>query len=185
MAPETKRWIRRVGNRGACLGFLLVLLTAAAPDRAPRPLKICVLSQARLMRESPAALQALAKFSDTRTTLARQVASERALIASETGETDRLQRNVDKTIVAQRRAATAARQENLDRMLAQDAAALDVFNQTLTGAVNNAAAPAIMAVEKAERCSILLAREYVLNVDDVSLDITPKVLARMAASPAG
>lgn len=136
------------------------------------------------MRESPAALEALARFRDTRTAFARQVANERALLQSETQETERLVRGVDPKTIAARRAATAERQKKLDEMLSQDSTALDVFNQTLTGAVNRAAAPAIMAEEKAQKCSILLAREYVLNVDDSSLDITAQVLARMSARPA-
>lgn len=134
------------------------------------------------MQESPAALQALAKFRGTRAAFAQQVAIQRAMIESETEETDRLVRSVDQKTIAARRVATASRQDNLNIMLSQDSAALGVFNQTLTDAVNRAAAPAIMAVEKAQRCSILLAREYVLNVDDTSLDITPQVLDRMATN---
>ena len=185
MTLTNTQWVKRLGSRGLCLGSLFLLLTAAAPDRPTRPLKICVLSQARLMRESPAAVQALAKFRGTRGAFAQQVANERAMITAETQETDRLVRNVDQKTIAARRAVTAARQIKLDTMLSQDSAALGVFNQTLTDAVNRAAVPAIMAEEKAQKCSILLAREYVLNVDDVSLDITSQVLARMAAAQPG
>ena len=144
-----------------------------------------MLSQARLMRESPVALEALARFRQTRTVLARQVASERSLIETESRETDQLVRSVDPKVIANRRANTAARQEKLDTILLQDTTALEAFNQTLTASVNTASAPAIMAEEKAQRCSILPSREYVLNVDDSSLDITPQVLARMRARPPG
>ncbi len=169
------------GNRGLGLGSLfLAALAQPAAAQAPRPLKICVLSQARLMSESPPAIEALARFRGIRAQLSQQVAAERQAIAAETQETDRLTRSVDPKVIADRRAATALRREGLDKILAQDAASLEEFNQSLTAAVNSAAGPAIMAEEKAQRCSILLSREYVLNVDDKSLDITPLVLARMA-----
>ncbi|WP_426167548.1 OmpH family outer membrane protein [Sandarakinorhabdus sp. DWP1-3-1] len=172
-------------NRGRGPGcfLLLALLAAPAAAQTARPLKICVLSQARLMRESPPALEALARFRGVRAQLAAQVTAERGAIDSETAETDQLARKVDPRVITERRAATAARRANLDAMLAQDAASLETFNQTLTAAVNTAAGPAIMAEERAQRCSLLLAREYVLNVDDSALDITGRVLGRMVAPP--
>lgn len=155
----------------------------AAGKSEPRPLRICVLDQLAILKRATVALNMAAQFQQI-----RQHAQTNYEQAKRTLDADeRALESVGASLppaalasrreeVAQRRASLAARGEQINRDLAQ-------LDTELTNNVAKLSMPVVRTVEAEQGCSMLIARESLLNLHDPSLDITSIVINRMNAAP--
>jgi len=175
-------WYR---GRSLCSGLILSVSVLTPLPVGSQPLSdgvhLCVLSQSVLMRDSAVAHRAMDDLRVTRDKMMSELSPVEAQYGVDAHLVDQLVGQAPSGVIqahreelARRRAAIDARREVLARELAG-------YNDRLTALVTRAAGPAINAEERARKCSILLSREYLLNVADTTLDITNGVIARMNA----
>lgn len=171
--------------RGICFGIVGIscIIGSGAIAQPQRPLRLCVLSQAALMRDSLVAQRAMIEFRSLRGRVMNDIATAAAAVDADARSLDQLGASFEPELLQARRMALERRKAEIRAHSDAQARELDTYNSRLTAKVNQAAAPSIMAEEAARGCSMLFSREYLLNVADASLDITPAVLARMNATP--
>jgi len=172
-------------NCNICCDFFLALMlmrTEATAQPQPRPIKLCVLSQSVLMRDSSIAQRALIEFRSVRGRIMADIADASASVDAAARSLDQLAAAAEPGVVEARRSVLQQRRAEIQARSDAQTRELDSYNARLTAMVNQAAGPAIMAEESSRGCSMLFSREYLLNVTDTSLDITPAVLVRMNAA---
>lgn len=168
------RYIRPLALGLACLGAAVAPGSAGA--QSARPFKLCVVDENMLVARSPVAPKIAERFQQVRNQLQQSYQADSARLetdirnlAKETVRANPLEERARKVEIAQRRDALRARGEEMNRNLA----ALDA---ELTKNVVQLATPSIRAIAATRGCSAVVPRSALLDLGDMSLDITAAVL---------
>jgi Skp family chaperone for outer membrane proteins len=164
-------------------------LEASAPAAAPGAFRLCVLDQAVIVQQSRLAMNQAARFQQIRQQTQASFDNDMRNLDADARALQSLQASLPVAVVksrtediARRRGALKARGDKING----DLAALDT---QLTSNLAQVSMPMVRTVEQERGCSMLIARNALLNLDDPTLDITPEVIERMnapaAAAPHG
>jgi Skp family chaperone for outer membrane proteins len=152
---------------------------------AERPFRMCVLDQGALLQHSERAKREAARFQQIRQKAQANFDASRRDLDTEARTFESLQASLPELVreakaqdLARRREDLKARGDQVNKYLAE-------LDTELTNSVSRAAAPAVRAAETERGCSVLVARGALLNLDDLSLDITASVVARFDATKGG
>ena len=174
-------------NVGGVLMVAMLLCTGgtavAARKEEPRPLRVCVLDQTAILQRSTVALNMAAQFQRIRQQAQTNFEQEKRTLDADDRALESLGASLPAAVlasrrsdVAQRRAKLTTRGEQINRDLAQ-------LDTELTNNMAKLSTPVIRAIEAEQGCSMLIARGSLLNLDDLSLDITSAVIDRMNNVP--
>ena len=157
---------------------------AVRKDELSAPFRLCVLDRSVILRQSRIALAMAAQFQQIRQQAQANFAQEQRLLDADTRALESLAASLPPAVLksrrdmlAQRRAQLTKGGEQINRNLAQ-------LDTELTNNIARISAPMMRAVEVEQKCSMSIARETILNLNDTSLDITAAVVDRMNAAPA-
>lgn len=155
----------------------------ALPQTVPQNPRICVLDQQEILSRSTIALRMAAQFQQIRQQAQTNFEQERQALEAEeqglesqSGSLSPAVLSQQRNALSQRRAQLTARGEQINQHLGQ-------LDTELTSNVARLTAPTVRAVETEKGCSLLIARASLLNLDDLSLDITSAVIERLNATP--
>jgi Skp family chaperone for outer membrane proteins len=165
---------------------LLIALVPAGAASAPAagtaaPFRLCVLDQAAIVQQSRLAINQAARFQQIRQQTQANFDNDMRNLDADARALQSLQASLPPAVVkartediGRRRAALKARGDKINT----DLAALDT---QLTSNLAQVSMPVVRAIEQERGCSMLIARNALLNLDDPTLDITPAVIDRMNA----
>lgn len=175
-------------HRLLALGLLslagpVVARTAQVPASPPHPHPVmaCVLDQATMIRQSKLATSEAVRFQQVRQSAQSKFDNDSRTLDADARALDSLRASLPPAVVkartddiARRRADLKQRGDQINRNLTQ-------LDGALTTSVLRAAGPVIRQVEQERGCSLLIARNALLDLIDPTLDITPEIIERMNA----
>jgi Skp family chaperone for outer membrane proteins len=146
-----------------------------------RSLRVCVVDQAVILQKSKLAAAEAAHFQQVRLQAQGNFDSESRMLDADVRALENLRASLPAAAIKQRTDDIARRRVQLKARGDQVNSNLTQLDAQLTASVARAAAPFISQVESKQGCSLLIARETLLNLSDPSLDITPLVITLMNA----
>lgn len=162
-----------------------ILLAAGGNAQAARKgeslpaFRLCVLDRAAILRQSRVALAMAAQFQQIRQQAQADFELERRSLDADSRTLDGVAASLTpaelksrRDAIALRRARLADRGEQINRNLSQ-------LDAELTGNIATISAPTVRAVEAERNCSMSIARDALLSLNDTSFDITAAVIDRM------
>lgn len=186
MPGQMHHMISRGRNTRFGLFVVLVWLSSNLLAAQPRPaeVRLCVLSQAVLMRDSAPGRRAMDDLRIARDKMIAELIPAEVQFQAESRLVDQLATTATAGEIQSKREVLRQRRADIDARRESKARELSSYSDRLTALVTQTAGPAINAEERKRNCSILLSREYLLNVADPTLDITSAVLARLNSAAA-
>ncbi len=160
-----------------------MLLPAAGPVRPPAngPLRgICVFSRESLYSATRIGTGANQRLLELREEAQAETDAERSALQNDLAVFTLQKNTLTPEITAQLQDGLAARQAGLAAKIGQRTRELEKTRQTVTAQIDAAALPIIKAMERANQCTLLLARESVLDGEG-TVDITPVVIETIDA----
>ena len=157
------------------------LEASASVAPASNPFRLCVLDQTVIVQQSRLAINQAARFQQIRQQTQANFDNDMRNLDANARALQSLQASLPAAVVkarsedvARRRAALKARGDKINT----DLSALD---GQLTSNLAQVSMPVVRTIEHERGCSMLIARNALLNLDDPALDITPEVIERMNA----
>lgn len=152
---------------------------AARKAQAPSPFRLCVFDPSAVLRQSRVALAMAAQFQQIRQKAQVDFERDRLSLDADTRALDSLAASLAPAVLrsrrdalAERRAQLTTRGEHINRTLSQ-------LDAELTRNVARISAPTVRLVEAERQCSMTVARETLLSLNDSSFDISAAVIERM------
>jgi Skp family chaperone for outer membrane proteins len=169
------------------LAILAGVSCAASAAEAPSPnsplFRLCVLDQAALVQHSRLARASGEQFQKIRRQAQEKLEEDTRTLEADTRALEGLPASIPLAVARMRDAEIEQRRAVLKDRIAQTNSNLTALDKELTKNVLEAAAQVIRTVEAERSCSMSIARSEILNLRDMSLDITPFVIDRINTAP--
>jgi Skp family chaperone for outer membrane proteins len=173
---------------GVVLAGVALLVEGGAARTAdppsPRPLRVCVLDEAKILRRSKLAINMAAHFQQVRQQAQAKFQDDSRRIDADVRALGTLRASLPSAAVKANAEGIVRRRLALKIGADQVNRNLVALDDELTAAVMKFADPIVRQTEIERGCSMLIANNVLLHLDDASLDITATVIERLnAGSP--
>lgn len=159
-------------------------LFGSAANAAPNPqFRLCVLDRARIVQQSRLAQNMGQRFQQVRQQQQAKLENDRRTLDADARALEKLRASLPPAVVKTQEAKIARRQADLKTRADKINQELAQLDDQLTVNVAKLSDPTVRSVEAERGCSMLIARTTLIHLDDLSLDITAAVVARMNALP--
>ncbi|MGN6620157.1 MAG: OmpH family outer membrane protein [Sphingomonas sp.] len=144
---------------------------------------LCVVDRAAIVEHTRLAQDIGARFQHIRQQAQAKLDDDRRQLDADVRALDSLRSSIPAAVAKARDADIAQRRDHLKEHGDQINRNLTALDEQLTANIAKVAEPIERSVEEQRGCSMLVDSGTILHLDDLSLDITPAVIARMNAAP--